>query len=142
MVWSTCRRMTLRTVRGYEINKSHVRKKYPETKNLKKLGEKSLEPSKRAVSKTGGGSFSVQKADPGLWSMPSLSALCTANKTASQRPQHDEQRQTDPSDGDGQHISISVLHVQTDRASPPSCQNTAALSTAQPGLQGTERGKI
>lgn len=31
-----------RTVRGYETNKSDVRKKYPETKNLKKLGEKKV----------------------------------------------------------------------------------------------------
>lgn len=43
---------------------------------------------------------------------------------------HREQMQVKPSEVDGWHISISVLYVQTDRALPPSCQNTATLSTA------------
>lgn len=65
MVWSTCRKVMLR---GYEINKSNARKKYPETKKSKEArGERYLGPSKRTVSKTGAGAFWVLKADlPGL----------------------------------------------------------------------------
>lgn len=151
-VWSGCRKVTQRRARDDEINKSDVRKISLKLKILRGRGGKKFgaEPYNRALSRADAGASSVLNADMCLvYDLCPVHDPCPASlvfalppKEPADVPSTISRGQLNPSNGDGWHISISILYVQTDRASPPSCQNTVALSTVQQGARGKERGKI
>lgn len=149
-VWCSCRKETQR-VRDCKINKSDVGKKFPEIENLMRQGGKiGLEPrfttepgATTAKSKAGAGAFSVStqmSAWPVIYAQHHSPLRCHQKEPADV-PSAMSRGKLNPSKSDGWQISISILYVQTDRASSPSCQNTGALSTVQQGVRGKERGE-